>query len=213
MSVRPAPTGDAKDALIAKLQAENADLMDKLRRAKALLIKLDAKMKLAKEGKRENTPFSCPACGFSADLHSKEEDDQVLKKVHEDIRASRVSRVAVTMPPPQKMSPRANRGNAPGQSSPRRLVGPPPEICHFSRLPFRAVFVLADFCDTRSLGALSCANREWKTNVLLFKQNDHAIRLGLGFYYEEQKYRLQLQQVWIYVCCCVVLGFGGGVFF
>ncbi len=89
------PSANVKDLLIAKLEAENKDLLQKLKKAKALLIKLDAKMKQAKQEERVRCEAVCPVCGFASFEREQQDalqESLVLSKLQEDVRQSRASR-------------------------------------------------------------------------------------------------------------------------
>ncbi len=194
---------DERDVRIKKLEADNAELLRKLKRAKQLLIKLDEKRKAAKQAVRSQPEvLVCPVCGF--DLHHdggrQAEEEELLTRVEEDMRVSRASRR-----PPPSLSPRS-ASPPPSSKSPRQAVPRPAPVVaiarvHLTKLPFRVVCLVLEYVAASQAGRLSLAllNREWSRNVRLFvRGNGRSTRLASCLKNEEIDYLRGLEQLLTY---------------
>jgi hypothetical protein len=230
---------DPRDIRIQKLEAENAgmcvrrqrsaaqrsvffetfppspaDLLRKLKMAKHVLLKLDAKMKATKTASLADAaaPLLCPVCGFDvrAGAERGTEEEEILVKVEEDMRVSRASRRAPPPSPssatsasvvPRPVSPRSVSPPTAARPTPRSAVPPrsPPKAT-LTRLPWRAVFVLVEWLPSaaaRQCLALTC--QEWARNVRFWaRASGRAMRLGLCLKNEEVDYCRGLMQLRTY---------------
>ena len=187
--------------------------------AKHLLLKLDAKMKAAKAAPVETGPVLCPVCGFDVRAGSEHaaEEEEILVRVEEDMRASRASRrppptlsgggaTAVprpaspraASPPAARPAPRTPRGAAAiSAASAAATTARPPLL---TRLPPRAVFVLIEALQSGAARqSLALANREWASNVRFWAgPSGRATRLALCLKNEEVDYCRGLGQLRAY---------------